>query len=289
MEDATTFEADADFAKEGTYWNYIRASSSHAVTMMLRQQRLIMAAVIAFLPVILPLAVSFLSSSPFAADGLETFVQLTEEFYINVLSPILALFFATMLVGEEAEKQTITYVLTRPMPRSAWVVGRFLAYLLVSSAILVISTFLTFAACTSLEGFSFSAIDLQLFAHYAGVLVVSLYGYGALTLFLGAVSKRPVIIGVIVIYVWQPMAQLVPGIVGLFTIRHYTDALLPRLASERGEETTETILTEFQQQLYLTQVAQNLVALIFIGALFIGLTVVTVRIRQYATDHAVGA
>lgn len=273
---------------QGGYATFAYASFSHALTTMLRQQRLIMAAVIAFLPVLLPLAVAFLSSSPFAVDGLATFVRLAEELCIDVLSPLMALFFATMLVGEEAEKQTIAYVLTRPAPRSAWVLGRFLAYLFVSSAILVTSVLLIFAACTALVGLGFNGTDLGLMGHYGAVLVLSLMAYGAVTMFLGAVSRRPVILGLLLVYAWQPLAGFVPGIVDFFTIRKYTDALLPELASERGKEVTQTALGEFQKQLFLIGATKAAIALLCIAALFFALTVFTVRIREYATAHAVG-
>ena len=135
----------------GHYMLCLRASFGHSLTLMLRRQRIIFAAVITFLPVIIPLALAFLSDSQFAHSGITVFSKMAGEAHINTLAPLLALFFATMIIGEDVESRTIPLMLTRPMPRSAWVLGRFGAYLMVSTAILGTSMLLTFGASTALS------------------------------------------------------------------------------------------------------------------------------------------
>ena len=93
-----------------------------------------------------PLTIAFLSKGVFAPRGEELFVRLVENLYFRASAPLLALFFACMLVGEDVETHTIHYVLTRPVPRSAWVVGKFLGYCALTLLILVPSLALTFAA-----------------------------------------------------------------------------------------------------------------------------------------------
>ena len=134
------------------YLNYVLASFGQMLLMILRQNRLILVSIITFLPVTIPLAIAFLSKSAFADEGNVIFVKLMEEAHCNTLAPLLALFFASMLVGEDVEMQTLPYVLTRPQPRSAWVIGRFLAYILVAGTILTTSIALCFVACTALSG-----------------------------------------------------------------------------------------------------------------------------------------
>jgi len=79
-------------------------------------------------------------------------------------------------------------MLTRPMPRSAWVLGRFSAYVLVATAILGTSLFLTFAAATALADFGFDADGVEKLATYALAMFMALLANGALALFLGAVE-----------------------------------------------------------------------------------------------------
>ncbi len=271
------------------YWNALCAAAGHALVMILRRQRLVLATVIALLPVLVPLAVAMLSGKQMAQEGGEMFVQLAEHLYIAVLAPLLALFFATMLVAEDAEAQTISYVLTRPIPRSAWILGRYWAYICVASAILCISMLMSFAACTTLATFGFDRNNIGLMLHYDAVAVLALFAYGAVTMFLGAITKRPIIVGVIVLYGWQPMAVYAKGLIDVFTVQKYTTMLLPRLAGQQANSTAAKALEEFHRQVYLQGVAKALIGLAIITVLFLGLSVLTVRLRQYASARAAGS
>ena len=50
--------------------------------------------------------------------------------YIRFIVPVLGVFYGTALIADEVEDKTITYLFTRPIPRSAVLVGKYLAYLL---------------------------------------------------------------------------------------------------------------------------------------------------------------
>lgn len=270
------------------YFNAVRASFGHALLLMLRRQRLFLAAVITFLPVLIPLALAFLSTSVFAEQGNEIFVKLVEQLHIDALGPLLALFFASMLVGEDIEQQTVPYVLTRPLPRSAWVIGRYLAYLVVASSILLCSVFMTFAACTALADFGFTRPDLVLMAHYGGVAVAALMGYGAVALFLGVGTRRPIVYGVLLLYAWQRLAMIIPGLVDFLTIRKYTEALLPVLATQRGNVEIQTVIGAFQKEVFAVSGPRAAMVLAIITLTFLGVTVFMVRWRDHGAGRAVG-
>jgi len=286
--DAMAMDFGASPPRAG-FSNGFRAAFGHALLMMLRRQRLVLAAVVTLLPVLIPLAMAFMSSSQFADDGAKTFVGLVESVHINVLAPLLALFFACMLVGEDAETQTISYILTRPISRAAWVVGRFGAYFVVSAGILLMSMFLTFAACTALDEFGFTQPDLVLMLHYLGVAAMALLAYGAVSIFLGAVTKRPIIVGVLLLYGWQKLTRVVPGLIDFLTIQKYTDALLPSLATQRDNVEIQTALGAFQRKVFLVGAAKAGATLVMITLVLLLLTVLTVRLRQYSAARAAGS
>jgi ABC-type transport system involved in multi-copper enzyme maturation permease subunit len=265
-----------------------RASFGHSLTLMLRRQRLILAVVIALLPVIIPLALAFLSTAQFAESGFDVFAKMAKEAHINVLAPLLALFFATMIIGEDVESRTIPLMLTRPMPRSAWVLGRFTAYLAVTSVILGTSLFLTFAACTALAELSFDREGLWRLATHEFAMVMALMANGALALLLGALTRRPIIIGVVLLYGWQRLALVVPGIVDFLTIMKYTNELLPTTATATSAKAQE-VLTEFTKKVYYVGAPKAALMLIAITSAFLVIAIVTVRIREYATDRAAGS
>jgi ABC-2 type transport system permease protein len=271
------------------YLGHVNASCGLALLTILRRPRLILATVIVMMPVMVPLLLAFLSKSAYAEQGNEVFVRLVERLQINSLAPLLGLFFASMLIGEDVEQQTLPYVLTRPIPRSAWVLGRYVAYLFISVAILSTSIFLTFAACTALAGIAFRQPDLLLLAQYLGVGVVALAAYGAVMMLLGAATKRPIVYGVLLLYGWQRLALIVPGLVDFLTIEKYTNAMLPALATQVGMQVAvQSILGEYNKQVFAVSALTAGATLAGVTLFCLAASVYVVRHREYAAWRAAG-
>ncbi len=263
------------------------ASCSHALVLSLRRRRTILAAGVALTPALIPVLMAFWSSGPFAQNGFRVFVILMEMVYLRAMAPLMALFFACMLIGEEVESQTIHYVLTRPVPRLAWVSGKFLGYLVAGTLVLLPSAALTFAGCLALGSFPVSWASIILWLHYSGVLVMALLGYGAFCMFLGAVVRKPVVIGIVVFFGWQRAAMLAPGVVDFLTIEKYLAALLPKLAAERRDPVISAILSTHQKREILVGAFKAGMALLIIAAALVALTALVVRVREYRTERSV--
>ncbi|MCK5861973.1 MAG: ABC transporter permease [Candidatus Hydrogenedentes bacterium] len=275
--------------KHGGYITNLMASCGHALIMLTRRKRLLMATLIAFLPVLIPIALAFLSNSRFAESGNEVFVRLVENLHITVFTPLLALFFGGMLVAEDIETRTMPYILTRPVPRSAWVIGRFCAFMIVASVVLISSTILTFIASSVHEKLSITnPIDLLLLLHYLGVMVVALLAYGGFAVFLGAFTKRPIVYGIILLYGWQQLATQIPGLVDFFTIKKYIDGLLPVMATQRNVVEIQTALGSFQREVFQVSATKSIVVLLLIMAVSLLATIIAVTRREYAADRAAG-
>ncbi|MGI6138430.1 MAG: ABC transporter permease [Candidatus Hydrogenedentales bacterium] len=273
----------------GGYFTVMGASCGHALQILFRRRRLAMAALIAFLPVLIPIAMSYLALGNYSELGDNVFVRLAEDLFINVFTPLLALFFAGMLVAEDIEMRTMIYILVRPTARSAWVFGRFIAFMIVASAILLCACALTFAASTLHANLELTRItDLTLLFHYMGVIVLALLAYGSLSVFLGTFSKRPIVYGVIFFYGWQYAATLIPGLIDFFTVRKYIDALLPIMATQRNVTEIQTALGTFQREVFLVSAGKALLILFIITAIALGSTIIAVQKREYAADRASG-
>ncbi|MFP6582191.1 MAG: ABC transporter permease [Candidatus Hydrogenedentota bacterium] len=270
------------------YINSVFASFGQSLVLLLRQRRIIFATFICFLPIVIPLMLALISSSQFGESGKDTFTQITMTVYVSGLTPLLALFFATMLIGQDVEAHTIPYILTRPLPRSAWVIGRFLAYMMTSSGIMGISLALLFGSCTTLQNFGFESENIRLVTHFWVTTMFGLLGYGSLTMFLGAFSKRPIIIGVILIYAWQPLAMVIPGYIDFLTIGKYVDAIQPSTAMRDNTVTFQTELGDFQKHIFAIELPQAMLTLAIISLAFVIMTVISVRHREYASAHAIG-
>ncbi len=269
------------------YPRYVAAAAHHAALTMLRRKRTVLAGVIALAPVIIPLLLAVFTEGAFGHEGGRIFVTLVEDIYVKTLVPLLALFFGTMLIGEDVESQIIPYWLTRPVPRSAVALGRLTAFMLVTTALIVPGVFLTFAACTSLGNFSFSGAHLRLMLHYDAALVAGLLVYGAFCMWLGACFKRPIVVGIAALFGWQRLALYVPGLVDFFTIEKYVAAVLPPLPQARATPVFRTALAEFQKTQFLVGATKAAVVLLVITVVFIALTVVALRRREYSQAKAV--
>lgn len=270
------------------YLRYSYSSFSHSAIMMLRRRRILLAALLSLSPLFIPLALAFLSDTAFAEDGNRVFVHLVEYLYLKAIAPLLALFFGCMLVGEDVELQTMPYLLTRPFPRSALVLGRFASYLLIASVILLVSIAMIFAACTSVGNLPFNAETIHLLVQYLAVAVLALLGYGAFAMFLGATTKHPIVFGIMFIFGWQRLALYVPGMVDFLTIEKYVMTLLPKLATERANTVIKTALGEFEKQQLLITAPKALAGLFIISGCLIAGTALAIRWREYSAARAVG-
>jgi hypothetical protein len=282
----TTTRIEETSAAKAPYLRFLTMSARHAVETTLRRKRTILAGVAALLPVVIPLVLTVFMEGAFGREGNKIFVMLMEDIYVKALLPLLAMFFGIMLIGEDVESQTIPYLLTRPVPRSALILGRFVALLAIAAGLIVPGVFLTFAASTALGNFGFSAANLRLMLHYDGALLMGLLGYGAFCMWLGAFFKRPIIIGVMALFFWQRLALYVPGLVDFFTIEKYVVALLPPLAEAREAPVLRTALAEYQKKMFLVSATKSAIALLCITIALIFLTVLVVRWREYSQARA---
>jgi ABC-2 type transport system permease protein len=146
--------------------------------------------------------------------------------YIRFILPVLGVFYGTALIADEVEDRTITYLFTRPIPRSAVFLGKYAAYLVCTTLLVLPSVLIVFFLVVPLGGgrvgqeFPSLAADL-------GMVVLGLATYGALFGFVGARLRRPIVAGLIFAFGWEQAVQLLPGYVKRATVVYYLQALVP--------------------------------------------------------------
>ncbi len=287
---AQSAEHQPRFGVPKTSWfSFFRGAFGHSFILILRRRRLILVTFVAFLPVLIPLALAYLSKSPFAEDGAFIFARVAERGHINLIAPLLAFFFAAMLVAEDVESQTMVYFLTRPIPRSAWLLGRFFSFTLVAALILLVSIFMTFAGCTALSDLHFTPPHLMRMARYMGIAVFGLLAYSGIATFISAATRRPIVIGALLFFGWQKLILMVPGLADFLTVQKYTDCMLPRRLGSLNLMEVETILGVFNKEMYLLTPVQGALALLIITGLGLLLALWALREKEYAADRAAGA
>lgn len=272
-------------ARRAPYRRYVGASYSQSLLLFQRRPRTIFLGCLLMFPVLLPLAAAFLSRSEFTQEGMNVLVLLLHNVYLKALIPLLALFQACTLISDEVENGTVAYVLTRPVPRSAWVLGKYLGFVTLAAALLVPATVLVYLACYTLGGLAITGQTFGVLAHHVAVLIVALAAYGALAAFLGAFVRRPIVIGLLLFFVWQRFAMALPGLIQFFTIERWLKALLPMLPTQLNPA-VRGVLSEFALREFVVAAPKALAVLAAMIVVLLGATVLALRWREYTTARS---
>jgi ABC-2 type transport system permease protein len=182
----------------------------------------------------LPVLVSFVLRALVALDvqairppatGPVVFGMMFWGFFVRFAVPVLAVFYGTALIADEVEDKTITYLLTRPVPRASVLVGKYLAYLVCTVAVVLPAVIVMWLLVVPVHG-SLSASFPDLLADL-GIIIAGLAAYGALFALVGATLKRPLLFGLLFVFGWESLAMALPGYLRQLTVAHYLQGLVP--------------------------------------------------------------
>ena len=202
--------------------------------------------------------------------------------YLWVIVPILGVFYGTSLMADEVEDRTLTYLFTRPIPRGAVLIGKYLAYLACTGLIVLPSVMVVFFLVMPLGGGGLGAIargfpDLL---KDLGLLALGLAVYGAVFAFIGAQLKRPLLIGLFFIVGWEYVVLALPGYLKRFTVAYYLQALVPHAMPQ---DSAVSALQMFFKD--ATSPAGSLAALGVILVVFLALAARAVGRREYVLEQ----
>ena len=204
---------------------------------MLGSRRTIFMMLVVAAPVLIALFVRLLVSlgapifdgqnrgQPIRMTGPAVFGLMVWTLYLRFIVPVLGVFYGTSLMADEVEDKTITYLFTRPIPKGAVLVGKYLAYLGCTIFVVLPSLMLVYLLIVPLRG-SLGGSFLDLVRDLL-VLSLGLAVYGAVFAFVGAKFKRPLLIGLVFIFGWEQIAMAFPGYLKRFTVAYYLQGLVP--------------------------------------------------------------
>jgi hypothetical protein len=130
--------------------------------------------------------------------------------YLRFVVPVLGAFYGTTLIADEVEDRTITYLFTRPVPRGAVIIGKYLAYLACTGLVVLPSVTAVYLLVTPVSGGAIGGTFPQLLIDL-GLLAMGLAAYGAVFALIGALVPRPLVAGLLLIFGWEQIALFVPG------------------------------------------------------------------------------
>jgi len=238
-------------------------------------------------PVILALLIRVLVATTFGAfringsavGGDAIFGMMIWLLYIRFILPILGVFYGTALIADEVEDKTITYLFTRPIPRSAVLLGKYLAYLACTVLLVLPSVVLVFFFIVPMGGGSIGAAFPALAADLA-MLAVGLTAYGAVFSFVGARVKRPLVVGLVFAFGWEQAVLLFPGYLKRITVAYYLQALVKH---EMPQDSAVSMLLQVFHE--VPSLATSLISLAVIVGVSLWLAGRVVEQREYVLEQ----
>lgn len=209
-----------------------------------------------------------------AAVSTEILMVFFLQFYIVILS----LFYGTSITAEEVENRTLAYLVTRPVPKSAIVLGKAAAYtalMLLLVGVTLASSFFILNAARLGEPALYGE-----FLRYFGVLGLGILAYTAFFTFLGTMLKRAIIVGLIFGFGWENVIQYFPGSTQRFSIVHYLKSLLPYRPGSGGGRGVALLLFRLEP----TAPYLAVLALALISAVFLALACGLFRAKDYLPE-----
>ena len=151
--------------------------------------------------------------------------------FLRFIVPVLGVFYGTALMADEVEDKTITYLFTRPIPRGAVLMGKYLAYLVCTTLVVLPSVMIVYFLLVPFQALpsTFGSLLIDL-----GLLELGLAVYGGAFAFVGAFFKRPLVIGLVFAFGWEQVVMALPGYLKQFTIAYYLQALVPHAMPSDG-------------------------------------------------------
>lgn len=159
------------------------------------------------------------------ADGLGA----TEEEWVGavliglgvvVVLPVMALIVGASVLGSEIDDGTITHILAKPLPRREIVLSKLLVAIVVTVVVVGAGMF----AASMISG------QVRLAVGMAAGAAVGAVAYSALFVVLSLLTRRPVLLGLVYILVWEGLLGNVLRDTGVLSIQQYTITVAERAA-----------------------------------------------------------
>lgn len=212
-------------------------------------------------------------------DGGTVFGMMVWLLYVRFIIPVLGVFYGTGLIADEIEDKTITYLFTRPIPRGAVLIGKYLAYLACTVLLILPSVVVVFFLIAPTGAGSIAAGFPHLLADL-GLLIAGLAAYGAVFALVGARLKRPLVAGLVFVFGWEPWVLFFPGYLKQLTVAHYLQALVPHAMPD--DSGVSALLGVFRN---VPPVGVSLLALAAITGVSLWLGARSVARREYVLEQ----
>lgn len=146
--------------------------------------------------------------------------------YLGFVLPLFTLAYATAAIGGERESRSLVWLMTRPLPRSAVYLAKFLGTL-------------PWCLLFSVGGFAViclagGQLGREAFRIYWPAAIAGTVALSALFHLIGAIFRRPVIVGLVYVFFFEFLVASLPGSLKLLSLTFYVRSLMYNGAAAAG-------------------------------------------------------
>ncbi len=138
--------------------------------------------------------------------------------FVGFILPLFTLSYASGAFGTERENRTMIWLMTRPMPRSAVYLAKWLGSL---PWCLFFGVGGFVALC--LAG---NALGREALALYWPAAIAGTVAFSALFHLIGALFRRPVVVGLVYVFFYEALVSTLPGSMKLISLSFYVRSLM---------------------------------------------------------------
>jgi ABC-2 type transport system permease protein len=154
--------------------------------------------------------------------------MLAMMFMPQLLLPLVALLYASGMIQDEQEEQTLTYLLVRPLPKWAIYVAKLLATLTTTVALTCVFTALTYAAIYLGADAGDESVVVRC-AKAAGIHSLAVIAYCCLFGLFSLITKRILVLGIVYTAVVEGLLANMPFGIRLITVIYYARLIAYRV------------------------------------------------------------
>lgn len=205
-------------------WSALAALFWLSLRQLVRGRRLLVLSFLFTLPIIVAILARNASHGP-PTDELEFVLVLT--LIPNALAPLAALIYASGMIQDEVEEQTLTYLLVRPLPKWGIYLAKLTAIVLLTIMLAGLFTLATFAVIYwGTPNIAENVVPRA--AKAVCLLDLSLVGYCSLFGCLSLFERRSLLIGVVYIAVFEGLLANIDFVARRLTVMYYFRVLTER-------------------------------------------------------------
>jgi ABC-2 type transport system permease protein len=191
-----------------------------------RGRRLLVLSLLFALPSALVAVVTLLSPRPPQPDEIK--FAFVFNMIPHALAPLAALLYATGIIQDEVEEQTLTYLLLRPLPRWLLYIVKLVATLLMVSLLTTLFTTITFIVISLTRSEPVTSEVFSQAMQTSLVLALAQAGYCGLFGLLGLLMRRSLFVGVAYIFFFEGILASIDTVARKLTIMYYYRVLILR-------------------------------------------------------------